>query len=227
MFDPFLTEKQILRKLGGDKIPSKVFTYDGNAEETQEIGGITYAKIADTAPDLHNVTKAVYTAPNGSTIEYSSEKLTVEDLGSGQIIKASLGSTTGTVIILDQSGLWVYAQPGFGYCSYVEFAETIVPIDQKYLPGVCLPVVELSADTMTAIFTSGSANATAEEASVIISAKNALVPLCVRGNFNGMVFAVTASLSSDGNSTGYGADFGGAKLYFEITDNSVAISMQA
>ena len=37
------------------------YTFDGNATETQVIGGITYAKIADTAPNLHDVTKAVYT----------------------------------------------------------------------------------------------------------------------------------------------------------------------
>ena len=212
MFDPFLTEKQILRKLGGDKIPSKVFTYDGNAEETQEIGGITYAKIADTAPDLHNVTKAVYTAPNGSTIEYSSEKLTVEDLGSGQIIKASLGSTTGTVIILDQSGLWVYAQPGFGYCSYVEFAETIVPIDQKYLPGVCLPVVELS--------TTFSVNTylTDAEGKALDVAFEANTPIIIKCNIDlgtNAVFNNTAAVWSpviDNNANVFIASFGGVTL---------------
>lgn len=121
--------------------PGKVYTFDGNAEETKKYGNITYAKIADTAPNLHNVTKAVYTAPNGSTIEYSSEKLTVDDVESqgkiiGQRIKASLGGQTAAVIILDNTGLWVYAQPGYGYCSLIEFAETVHPIDQKFIPPV-------------------------------------------------------------------------------------------
>lgn len=148
MFNLFLTVKEILRKLGGDKISGKVFTFDGNAEETQELGGVTYAKIANTAPNLHNVTKAVYSTPDGSTIDVPAENMIVEDLnfGSGNVqqrINVSMMGKTLYAIILDASGLWVYAQPGFGYCSYIEFAETIVPIDQKYLPGVCLPVVEL------------------------------------------------------------------------------------
>lgn len=143
--------KKYSNSKGGYVEPGKVYTFDGNAEETENYNGIIYAKIASTAPNLHNVTKAVYTAPDGSTVEILAENMNVEDIYGGQRIIASMMGQNISVIVLDDAGLWGYAQPGYGYCSLIEFAETIHPIDPKYLPGVCLPVVEIGdMDAITA-----------------------------------------------------------------------------
>ena len=128
--------KKYSNSKGGYTEPGKVYTFDGNAEETENYNGIIYAKIASTAPNLHNVTKAVYTAPDGSTVEILAENMNVEDIYGGQRIIVSLMGQNISFIILDDVGLWGYAQPGYGYCSLIEFAETIHPIDPKYLPPV-------------------------------------------------------------------------------------------
>lgn len=51
------------------------------------------------------------------------------------------------------AGTYVWTDTIEGICLYVgvfegSFTETIHPIDPKFLPGVCLPVVELPAETM-------------------------------------------------------------------------------
>ena len=150
-YDPiFPTTKGILRKLGGDKISSKVFTYDGKAEELEKFPDIseqyTYAKIAKDAPSLHTLKKIGGTFANGSQIEASAEELTIETAidGDAEVAYMTYMGSTVPFLVYSMGNLFVYSMAGFGYCSKVEFAETIVPIDPKYLPGVCLPVVELS-----------------------------------------------------------------------------------
>lgn len=114
-----------------------VYTFDGNATETQNFGGVIYAKIATTAPDLHSVIRAVYVAPNGSTYEITSENMMINETQSDgakwQAITASLMGKSARFIICDNTGLWVYNQPNYGYCSLVEFADT--ETESKISPG--------------------------------------------------------------------------------------------
>ena len=235
-FDPIcVTTKKVLRKLGGDKISGKAYTFDGNndGKEIFKQQGIEFVRIGEPI-DLNKIMK-VSVIYNGVPMDLSAKDIEVMDVG--PIATAGFDGITGILCLRDghgyadvSNGTYVVSIPSETaptYVSRIVLRDTIVPIDQKYLPGVCLPVVELSQETMTAIFTSGSATATEEEASAIISAKNAIVPIVVMGDFNGMVFAITANLSSDGISAGYTADFGGMKLYFEVSDTSVSISTLA
>lgn len=77
--------------------------------------------------------------------------------------------------------------------------ETIVPIDQKYLPGVCLPVVELSTT-----FSMGAALTDAEN-ELLTGAHAKNVPLVIRCSMNlgnSSVFENTAAVWSPASSGG-------------------------
>lgn len=156
-----VTTKRVLKKLGGDKIPSKVYTFNGDASGKHVFGNAV--KISDDAPDLKKATKLVITYDDGTAIEFSPDVLTFEENPYLQgFLDPRVPETifAASVHVGDDetpAGLYVINEPSL-YISRIEFAETIVPIDPKYLPGVCLPVVELS----TAVTAEG-ATLTAEE----------------------------------------------------------------
>ena len=96
--------------------------------------------------------------------------------------------------------------------SISEEVETIVPIDQKYLPGVCLPVVELS--------TTFSVNTylTDAEGKALDVAFEANTPIIIKCNIDlgtNAVFNNTAAVWSpviDNNANVFIASFGGVTL---------------
>ena len=152
MFDLFLTVKQILRKLGGDKNPGKVITFDGNlsGKETFEIEpGMFLVKLSDDVYDINNVESITISDFDG---EKTLQKDAFTIVYDGSLPAIALGETPCVTVIPEDGheglpiGLFVFymTENGFSvYPSKIQLAETIVPIDQKYLPGVCLPVVEL------------------------------------------------------------------------------------
>jgi hypothetical protein len=156
MFDPFLTEKQILRKLGGDKITAKKYTFDGNTEGRIVVpvsGSDSFVKISDDMPDLHKLADLAYSSGGHAT----ADALTIQDVKPGDntlygaVGMIALGGNAPYVVVvtdtasspIPETGLYTIMVGGSFWISSIEFAETIVPIDQKYLGGVCLPVVEL------------------------------------------------------------------------------------
>lgn len=149
MFDPFLTEKQILRKLGGDKTPGKVLTFDGKPNPDAIVDG-TMVKLSEEVYDINSIERITVNR-NGDKVVYDKSELVVQQ-------GLAIGTEDETFVVIvpnadiaDLMGLeiGVYVayfedtENGF-FTEKVEFTETIHPIDQKYLPGVCLPVVELS-----------------------------------------------------------------------------------
>lgn len=157
-FNPFeVTTKRVMRKLGGDKISAKKYTFDGNTEGRIVVpvgGSDSFVKISDDMPDLHKLVDLAYSSGGHAT----ADAFTIQDvkLGDdtlyGAVGMIALGSNAPYVVVvtdtasspIPETGLYTIMVGGSFWISSVEFAETIVPFDQKYLPGVCLPVVDLT-----------------------------------------------------------------------------------
>ena len=228
MFDPFLTEKQILRKLGGDKNPGKVITFDGNlsGKEAFEIEpGVFFVKLSDDVYDLNN-TESITIFDFDGEKTYQKDAFTIGY--NGPMCSILLNERPYVLVISEDipeslsKGLWITYMTDNGFFVYpskIQIAGTIVPIDQKYLPGVCLPVVELS--TAFAPFTS----LTDAENKLLTDAHAKNVPVVIRCNValgeNGLyentavvwnpVFAVGVKL--------FIASFGGIMLQIQDVNN--------
>lgn len=179
---------------GGYSKPGKVLTYDGNKTGKPVIGDIM-VKISDNPIDL-NAVESITVA--GVTVLKENFSVEGEDQGAalfmgGMVVVASY---TEDVDVGDGNvatkGVWV-AHSDTGYVSKVVLAETIVPIDQKYLPGVCLPVVELTTEP-----TAEGAVLTAEESAKLDAVATLKLPIIVKCNI-GSPIATTAMWNDDAN----------------------------
>lgn len=77
--------------------------------------------------------------------------------------------------------------------------ETITPIDPKYLPGVCLPVVELSTEVQYGDMTSLSP----EENAALTAAAEGGLPIVIGFNWNGVKIRGVGCLMDGGEESGY------------------------
>lgn len=138
----------------------KVFTYDGKGEELFEYKGLHYAKVANEFFDLNNLIKATITFDDGSQAEITKDSITVESYESTsgvlQEATAKFGDMSAIGVVADglaePGAILVFHESG-GYISRIEFAETIHPINPKFIPGAVLPVVELSIEQLTKMLT--------------------------------------------------------------------------
>lgn len=144
-----LAVKKALAALGVKITPSEVLTWDGDFDDTEMILGALYAcKITDKYMDLNSVESFVVKYDNGDTKTLTASECIVRT-DTGMQILMSVGDETPYVFSspadvegMMNKGLYFTRSPEF-YVEQITFAGTIHPIDQKYLPGVCLPVVEL------------------------------------------------------------------------------------
>lgn len=74
-----------------------------------------------------------------------------------------------------------------------EVTETITPIDPKYLPGVCLPVVEISQETLATDISSGAAEIKPNECDQLEAAYAAGLPCVFVSRISDDEFSVTVS----------------------------------
>lgn len=154
-----LAQKKALEAMGIKIEPSKVLTYDGKGE-TFAHNGHSYAKITSDAYDLTKV-KSITVSLGGEYVTLSGDALAVshdDEMGYDVLSATYMGMTLPAVIAVEGLSLCVYDDE-IGYVTRIEFTETIHPIDPKYLPGVCLPVVEIA--DVTAITATESAAITA------------------------------------------------------------------
>lgn len=225
----FPTTKGVLGKLGGDikKTATIAFNGDTNGKETfvDASEGLSLVKISNKVYDFSSVTKVVVHIRE--TAEEAKSQIGEIATADGISVITGAGgeglafSTDGTVESMSflSPGTWV----SFGDTSYVtriEFAETIVPIDQKYLPGVCLPVVELSTT-----FTSG-ADLTEEEDKLLKAAWERNTPVVIKlpvsfDNTNSDMCAVW-SRADHGGICNFTLPYGGKTLVLYSTDNAVS-----
>ena len=119
--------------------PAKVFTYDGGEDaEFFDIAGLRVVLLSADVFDLSKIKriKCIFEL-YGQEFEFADGDFELIDFNGYKAVQVSLGNKTAPVVIAHESGgLFGYAQEGFGYCSYIEFAETVHPIDPKYLPPV-------------------------------------------------------------------------------------------
>ena len=127
----------------------KTITFDGNSDGKECISELLLVKVSDLVYDLSKATFVTQRLPSGEdvAIEASAFDFVTEDG-----MRALVYNDTVAVFSLTENTAGDYGVTcgTFVLCTYetwiskVEFAETIHPIDPKYLPGVCLPVVELT-----------------------------------------------------------------------------------
>lgn len=124
--------------------PAKTLTFDGNSEdkETWDV----MVKISEQFIDLSNAVSITMVV--GGTEIQSTDIIAYADDGTvslfstktEQMLAASIHPDSDIGLDMGHSGTFVVCED-MAYVSRIEFAETIHPIDPKYLPGVCLPVV--------------------------------------------------------------------------------------
>lgn len=128
----------------GGYAEKNVFTWDGNTEGLDELDGYLY-RISDRIPDVNTFVRLRGIA-GGVEMELTASDCTItEDNGVGWI---KFDDTIAAAVVPSgfpsaRSGVYFARYNENSVMTYLEFAETIHPIDPKYLPGVCLPVVEL------------------------------------------------------------------------------------
>lgn len=135
--------KQYSDSKGGYTKPGKVYTYDGGEDgEFVDFYGLKYVLLSKDVPDLHSIVKATSITGTTQQVEFAKGDFTFKENYGAEGINAVLvtvsGVTAPVVLAVEGIGFYGFATPGVDYLSYVEFAETIVPIDPKFLPG---PVV--------------------------------------------------------------------------------------
>lgn len=155
---------------GGYTVPAKKYTFDGNIEgkPIMDMGDFVMVQISGDVVDFSTV----------QTITVNNLTVSVDEFQVGKTdVGVAIGIDNSTyVILLKTGGVFVRYEEGVDCVREVACKETIVPIDKKYLPGVCLPVVELSTN-----FTDGAA-CTTEENAVLKKAFEANTPIVVRCN---------------------------------------------
>lgn len=145
----FPTTKGILRKLGGDKETTKTVLLDGVFEATP---------LGDDDFNVIETPALAIKAGKAATVNWNGKQYTCVAFESdgvvafGNLAIVGVGDDTGEPFVYslsiddkgNKSGLFATTDSGSITVTVTSTTETIVPIDPKYLPGVCLPVVELS-----------------------------------------------------------------------------------
>lgn len=199
--------------------PAKVFTFDGDTTGKETYSNMV--KVSDEILDLSQITKiAVYAVEADVSEEMSTADLKLlEGDGCAFLMTPDGGVTFVASYSVKKDdftpGIYVIATEN-AYVSRIEFSETIHPIDPKYLPGVCLPVVELSTT-----FKAGS-QYTDEEGKILTAAFEKNTPVVIKCNADAGdlgTFENTALVwcpATSGNFQLFVASFGG--LILQILD---------
>lgn len=151
----FPTTKGILRKLGGDKISGKKYTFNGDTTglETAYYNGIQFVMLADEYFDPNTI-EHITVSVSGSVVELSKDQFWIKEesdaIGTVYVVLTEFQGSTVPIALIQKSNdgsqkiFGVLADPNYNaFVARIKFAETIVPISKDYLGGVCLPVVEL------------------------------------------------------------------------------------
>lgn len=120
------------------------------------VGTGTFYGVEDTASNLLEVGKT-YTVTTDSgtyTSVCQSTDATIKYLGNMELLDGNASTANGSFLVLlayedvagESNAGWALVCLDGNYGSHMKIVgdETIHPIDPKFLPGVCLPVVELS-----------------------------------------------------------------------------------
>ena len=161
------------------------------------------SRLYDDAFVLEKQHMTVQTVENTQGLRYTNAELEMEGLLLALIVNGYLA------VLSDLNDT--------DYVARIEFAETIHTIDPKFLPGVCLPVVELS----TAV---GGALTEAESAKLNEVAATGL-PCVIRFTFEGMQMAAAFSFTDMGGFPMYSHTFG--TMFIQIISDGTEWSANA
>lgn len=165
-YDPmFPTTKGILRKLGGDKISGNVLTWDGDTSGAIEVLGEWFVKIYNKYMDLSKVASVHVVDTVGASFSETvpPESLIVQTIDEDgvkgvQVLTATLYDQEVGLLLSTPTwgsaglteGVYVFAGTSLYRAETITFAETIVPIDPKYLPDESVTeTINLAAFTTT------------------------------------------------------------------------------
>lgn len=175
---------------GGYTVPGKVITWDGDTanKDTFDNAGQLLYRVTDTVVDLAKAAR----------IEISGEKydapgsIPVEGIGMAIFHPVSNETALVVTVLLDVEADGGSLRKGTYFAEDVrsiETHETIHPIDPKFLPGVCLPVVELSTAETTELYNNGSVELSEEAFKTVKMAYAQRMPLILSAwteEYNGM-----------------------------------------
>ena len=149
-FNPFnVTTKRVLKKLGGDMRRYSI-TFDGDTTGlrtyTAPDTGLSYVGLLKNYVDPDELV-TITVSIGGDTVKFNKADWRLNQSADDDSYAVIVNYQEQGILIASSGPDYfdVIADPNYNaYVSRIEFAETvIVPIDQEYLPGVCLPVVEL------------------------------------------------------------------------------------
>ena len=166
------------------------------------VGTGTFYGVEDTASNLLEVGKT-YTVTTDSgtyTSVCQSTDATIKYLGNMELLDGNASTANGSFLVLlayedvagESNAGWALVCLDGNYGSHMKIVgdETIHPIDQKFLPGVCLPVVEI---TSAAYPESGTVELSAEESVKLDAAVAEGFPVVVKMTIFGMPAAVVCT----------------------------------
>ena len=218
-----LAAKKALAALGVKIAPGEVLTWDGDFDDTEMIMGALYAgKITDKYMDLNSVESFVVKYENGDTKTLTASECIVHaDMGVQVLMSVEdevpyVFSSQSDVEGMMNKGLYFVLAPEF-HVEKITFADTIVPIDPKYLPGVCLPVVELST-----VITNG-AMLTDEESAKLAALAEKRLPVILRFLYSDSTITSVAACSEFEGGSGFMVPFGPLSIQFIIEDGAPCI----
>lgn len=141
-------------------------TFDGNTEGKVMIplmNGVSFVKVSNKVLSKEELLGATYVSFDGKTIVIAEKNIfdnsavgattqffgvMADNMTDAPVIVSSKACTInfgGVPVTVPNDGTYfIYIMMGSAMYVSSLSNETIVPIDQKYLPGVCLPVVEIA-----------------------------------------------------------------------------------
>ena len=195
-----LASQKALRELGVSVEPAKVLKFNGNADN---IYNGFMVKVSNEVWNLNSV-ESITAISGGATVEYDKTALVIQDgIGLGLPDEAPAMMIVPDSVVSDAIGIpigtYFYYQDAKNHTTVAKTAETIHPIDPKYLPGVCLPVVVLSEETSSKVDLDGLAALTAEEGAAFDAALEMASPVVLNMTFDGVArYAVVLNNPIDG-----------------------------
>ena len=180
-----------------------VFRFDGNTEGKASLDDLVL--VSAKTPDLLTFVRATGVV-GGVNVEITADSLTFETSEGESTANFAFfndipifATVVGSDVEQLPNGLYLFSNDE-GYISYIEFAETIHPMDSKYLPGVCLPMVELTTEPGL----NAETDLTAAECATLNAAYEKKVPIVCGFSFFGMTaFAPMVHVNSPATSSGY------------------------
>ena len=186
--------------------PGKSITWDGNTDGKVVILD-TIVQMSTEPIDLYSIKSISYTTFNGEshTVDVQHEAVKIETGGLLQVL--TIADEPSVFVCLEDhrnnifeeyflKGTYFVKLPT-NYTSAIQCAETVHPINPKYLPGICLPIVKLTTDIP---IVGNDVEFTETEGALLAAAVTSEVPIIISCTFDSkpLVAIFNYSIDTDG-----------------------------